>query len=134
MATATDFTSIIGQTGFVGQTSGTVTATPAPLTDSTQMVAFSKPMDQLGGTPQQVIFDSAVHAAFSTPMDTLGAMDQSSAGATHEAFDSVPRVFKMKGWSTTLGQYVHWSSVGDPFTAPPDSFGTVINITSELLA
>ena len=133
MAIATDFASIIGQTGFVSQNSGNVTETPVPLTESTEMVPFSKPMDQSGGATQQLVFESAEHAEFSTPIDTLGSIDQAGAIAEHAGFDRVPLVYKMKGWSTTLNQYVYWSSVGDPFTPPPAAHGTVINTTSELL-
>jgi hypothetical protein len=134
MATATDFTSTIGQTGLVGSSSATLTNTPVPLTEMTEMVPFSRPIDQVGGTSQQTVFEMAEHTDFSEPMDTQGSQDHQSAGADHAGFDSVPLVYKMKGWSTTLGQYVYWSSVGNPFTPPPAAYGTVINTTSELMA
>lgn len=136
MATATDFTSIVGTTGFVGQVNAALTVAPADLSSQIplEMVEFSRPTDQSGGTSQQLVFESAEQVTFSSPMDTEGAIDHASAVTVHGAFDQVPRVFKMRGWSTTLGQYVYWSSVGDPFTEPPIEYGTVINTTSELLA
>lgn len=134
MATATDFAAGLGATGFV----------PYELMEGTQAILYNVMSEMTDVSPQtdtfasgavQLVTDSAEYVSFSEPTDSMGTtVHEEVGGASQEGFDSVPRIYKMRGWSTTLGQYVFWRSVGDPFVPAPSEYGNVINVTSELIA
>lgn len=134
MATATDFTSAIGGTGLVGFSDALGVGDSLVITDTSEMTTFSKPMD-MGADPVNLLLnDGTEYVTFSPEMDSLGYTVSNAGGTSQETRDPVPLVYKMRGWSTTLGQYVYWRSVGDPFFPAPSEYGTVINVTSELIA
>lgn len=134
MATATDFSATIGSVGMVSFGAGLGGGAPLVVVDMAEMVAFSKPTDLGVGTANPLTDYVAEQASFTPPTDTLGAtVNDIAGGASQESRDPVPLVYKMRGWSTTLGQYVFWRSVGDPFVPAPSEYGTVVNVTSELI-
>lgn len=131
MPTATDYGSTISTVGFV----------PYELMEGTQaqvvnvgseMTDVSTPMDSQGGGSFAHSLPQTQHTTFSQMTDSMGSSDK-QLSASQEAFEHVPQVYKMRGYSTTLGQYVHWRSHGDALTPAPAEYGTVINVSSELV-
>jgi hypothetical protein len=132
MATAIDYGSSLGTVGFVPYE--LMEGTQAVLTNvGSEMTPVSDPMDsQGGGAAALIVGTQSQHVSFSPLTDGLGSTVY-DLGTSPERFEAVPALYKMRGYSTTLGQYVHWRSVGDALTPAPAEYGTVINVSSELI-
>lgn len=131
MATATDYGSSLSTVGFVPYE--LMEGTQALAIDvSSEMTDVSNPMDQQGGGAYEQPIPETQQVTFSPMIDSLGATERQFY-VDQVTFEAVPRVYKMRGYSTTLGQYVHWKSYGDALAAAPAEYGTVINVSSELI-
>lgn len=132
MATAVDFSSGLGSIGFIPYELMEGSQAQAYDVDS-EMTDVSEPTDAQGGGAVEIVSQPTEHVSFSEMIESVGASVLNVGGTSQEPFNSAPAVYKMRGWSSTLGQYVHWRSHGDALTPPPAEYGTVINVSSELV-